>query len=552
MINQNSDWSFIEKPSRPPLSEKEVHYWKQTLKKLLKVGIEVELNLPENNGDCDKQNYMCQCTAVFDAKNPIPATLKCYEQCSSWDEGNCSIAKEHGCVGVNCVAFTQPCSSCSKYDRGCDTCPRRYDKSKDPKYVRKQVSDILKPTNFVGSCGENGIYKVCRDGSLQGDGGIEIATVGRRVEFNSLYEMVSNIMSACEERGAFVNERCSIHVHLLASYLTPGFSSDGNPSSDDGSKFIKTEVTELERPLPEIIMANFHQLVRRYHCALIWLSSAGKSDNEFTRWEKFRKSVLPYSAMQSKMRIVTEDVGSASNSKRKYAMMNYEQMKFNQKGDVSRLHVEGRYMDGNLSPAAVVAHACLLYGLMLKAVEISKYGILEAGDKSYMELQYEIYANLCNSDGPWDGNRFSDTSSLKAYIYDLKNQSRQLVRFVKSAIGDNSPAGEVLSSLAEKPLTYHLMENKSWKEIENILLPERTSNNEMEKYILQLVELGVISECSSAEEWVSVVLSEIQEVEGDATKSKTTGESLKDFVSNLTTQRRIHWSKSLGGFVSSQ
>jgi len=553
MLNQSSDWVFVKKPSRPPLSDRDVHYWKQTLKKLLKVGIEVELNLPENQGDCDKQNYMCQCTAVFDAKKPIPNTLKCYEQCSRWDNGNCDIAKEHGCVGINCVAFKQPCSGCSKYDRGCDSCPQRYDKLKDPRHVRQQVSALLKPTNFVGQCGESGVYKVCRDGSLEGDGGIEIATVGRRVEFDSLYGMISNIMDMCEERGGFVNERCSIHVHLLASYLTPGFSSDGNPSNDAGSKFIKSEVTELERAMPEIILANFHQLLRRYHCALIWLSAAGASTDQFTRWEKFRKSILPYSAVRHRMSTVTANVGTASKSKRKYAMMNYEQMKFNKAGDVSRLHVEGRYMDGNMSPAVVVSHACLLYGLMLKAVEISKYGVLQSGDKDYMDLQNEMYTHLCNSDGPWDGNRFSDTRSLQPYVADLKKQSRQLVRLVKSTLGENSPADEVLNKLAEKPLTYHLIEKRSWKDIESELMPEREVRGAMENSILQLVELGAISECASVDEWIDTASFELfAESAGKPEELNAGKESLQAFVARLTAKRRIHWSKSLGGYVSSR
>lgn len=549
MINQTDDWSFVKKPSRPALSAKQVNYWKQTLRKLLKVGIEVELNLPENNGSCDRQNYMCQCVAVFEAKKPIPNTTNCYEQCTKWDNGNCSIAKEHGCVGVNCVAFKQPCPTCSKYDRGCDTCPDLYSISKDPRNIRDKVTAILKPTNFVGALGESGVYKVCRDGSLKGDGGIEVATVGRRVEFNSIYEMVAKIMKSCEERGAYVDERCSIHIHLLASYLTPGFSED-----DSGSKYIKNEVTELEKPMPEIIVANFHQLIRRYHSALIWLSAAGESHSHLTRWEKFRKSVLPYSAVRSRMSSLVAGVGSASKSKRKYAMMNYEQMKFNAMGDVARLHVEGRYMDGNLSPATVTAHACLLYGLMLKAVEISRFGLLQSGNKDYMDLQNEIYKNLCNNDGPWDGNRFSDTSSLGPFISDLKRQSRQLIRLVKSTLGECAPADDILNKLADKPLAYSLMEKMSWNDIENYLMPETEDYTEVENNILQLVELGAISECADADEWLETAAGQItsSSTQKDGNSGLESKESLQAYVAQLTARRRIHWSKDIGGFVSSR
>jgi hypothetical protein len=547
MINHSDDWIFVNKPSRPPLSPQEAKYWRRTLGKLLKVGIEVELNLPDKNGSCDKQNYMCQCVATFKAKKPMPDTTMCYEQCAKWNNGECSIAKEYGCVGINCVAFKQPCSSCPKYDRGCGSCPERYDKLKDPRYVREKVEDILKPTNFVGALGENGIYKVCRDGSLHGDGGIEVATVGRRVEFNSVYDMVSKIMNVCEEKGAYVNERCSIHIHLLASYLTPGFSED-----DSGSQYIKNEVTELERPMPEIILANFHQLIRRYHCALIWLSAAGKSHDNFTRWEKFRKSILPYSAVRQRMSSLVQGVGSASKSKRKYAMMNYEQMKFDEAGNVMRLHVEGRYMDGNLSPATVTAHACLLYGLMLKAIDISKFGVLQSGDKNYMELQNEIYRNLCNNDGPWDGTRYSDTGCLTPYITNLKQQSKQLIRLVKSTLTEQSPSDEILSKLAEVPLTYHLMKKMSWADIEKSLMPEEEEMGEEETSLLQLIDLGAISECANIEEWVEVAANQLSSSHRRKLGTPASKESLTEFVNKLTLQRKIHWSADVGSFVSNR
>lgn len=544
MINQSKDWTFVNKPSRPALSSKEVRYWKQTLKKLLKVGIEVELNLPEKNGSCDKQNYSCQCTAIFKATKPIKGTSQCYEQCTRWDDGNCSIAKEHGCVGINCVAFRQPCSSCSRYDRGCESCPELYSPAKDPRNIRLRVTGDLKPTNFVGSLGEHGVYKVCKDGSLKGDGGIEVATSGRRVEFDSVYSMISKIMNTCATKGAFVDERCSIHVHLLASYLTPGFSSD-----DSGSKFIKAEVTELERAMPEIIVANFHQLIRRYHCALIWLSAAGESHKNLTRWEKFRKSVLPYSAVRQRMSSLVTNIGSASKSKRKYAMMNYEQMQFNGRGDVTRLHVEGRYMDGNLSAATVTAHAVLLYAIMLKAVEVSKYGLLYSGSTSYMELQNEIYNNLCNRDGPWDGSRFSDTSNLSPYIQNLKKQSKQLIRILRGPMSDLSPAADILSKLADKPLAYSLMEGHSWKEIESWLMPEVSEMDSTEYEILQLVDLGVISSCVDEKEWVGAVAEQIatSAVEGE---SPVTRDSLQKYVANLAAHRKIHWSKEAGSYIS--
>lgn len=550
MLNQTNDWVFVKKPSRPALTDREVNYWKQQLKKLLKVGVEVEVNLPEQEGSCDQQNFFCKCQAVFKAKTPMPDTALCYEQCKKWEDGACAIAKEEGCAGVYCAAFEQPCSSCNKYDRGCSSCPELYNIRKDPRYIREAIGKALAPTRFVGSHGDHGIYKVCRDGSLLGDGGIEVATVGRRVQFGPLYEMVSQIMSLCEEHGAYVNERCSIHVHLLASYLTSGFDDD-----DKGKEYIKNEVTELERPMPEIILANFHQLIRRYQCALIWLSAAGDSPKRLTRWEKFRKSILPYSAAREGMSLVTRSVGSASKSKRKYGLMNYEQMRFTDTGQVARLHVEGRYMDGNLSPATVVSHACLLYGLMLKAVELSRYGVLISGNKPYMDLQNEMYTHLCNKDGPWDGDRHSDTSRLDPYIPDLKKQSRQLVRLVKNVLAEQAPADEILRKLADKPLAHHLIDGDDWSQIEAHLIPEPPQATELERELTRLVDIGAICECDDSEEWVEAVTYQLgvdQEVSHDESSMDELRGSIQAYVSQLAAKQRIFWSPDVGGFVRRQ
>ena len=557
MLNQASEWSFINKPSRPPLSKQEAQYWKQLLSKLLKVGIEIELNLPEKNGSCDRQNFLCQCVATFKPEKPMPNTSNCYEQCKKWDNGNCAIAKEHGCAGIYCRAFESPCPSCSKYDRGCNSCPELYNIKKDPRYIREAVGKLLEPTRFVGATGRSGTYKVCRDGSLLGDGGIEVATVGRRVQFGEIYNMINQIMGSCQSYGAYVNERCSIHIHLLASYLTPGFNED-----DLGSKYIQQEVTELERPMPEIILANYHQLIRKYHCALIWLSASGEQENSITRWEKFRKSILPYSAVKQRMPLVVQEVGSASKSKRKYALMNYEQMKFDEQGRVSRLHVEGRYMDGNLSPATVAAHACLLYGLMLKAVEISQYGVLQSGNKDYMDMQREIYKHLSNNDGGWDANRHSDNSGLKPYITDLKKQSLNLIRLVKNTLRDQSPADEILTALAEKPLAYRRMEKKGkveeskvWTEIEKELLPaQAVTAHQLKEDILRLVDLGAICECESSDEWVEAAthqLSADQGVDNAEEKVVEMRTSIQEYVKELERAQRITWSDRSGGFMSS-
>ena len=540
-IVPTDEWRFNKSFGRPVLSEDSVSYWLQTLKKLLKVGVELEYNLPEKNGTCDRSNYLCPCTAEFRTAEPQPSTSLCYEQCSKWAKGDCTIAKEHGCANIYCLEFTSPCSSCSKYDRGCATCNELFDLKKDPARIRTIIGQELKPTRFVGDYGTHGVYKVCIDNSLlggaDGRGGIEIATVGRRLEFSSLYDMLRGIMSLCKSHGAYLNERCSIHIHLLASYLTPQFSI-----GDLGGNILRGDISELEMPVPEIILANFHQLIRKYQCALTWLSMAGTSTGTMTRWEKFRKSILPYSAALRRMSIVTEETARAG-SKRKYAFMNYEQVKYNKDGDITRLHVEGRHMDGSYSPAAVVAHACLLYGLMLKAVEISRYGVLESGSMSYMSQQRQMFNAICNNDGDYGGPRNSDTSSIIDYIPELQQQSNQLIRLVKFTLKELFPSDQILASLAAKPQAYHLIEGRSWEEIENILVPKSTDNDEVKEDVMRLVNLSALCECRNEEEWVELAISTMKH-------KKMPLAELRKKVTALLQGGSLQWSASIGTFIA--
>lgn len=550
MLNRSADWFFTDKKTRPKLTDAQARVWRHYFEKLLKAGIELEYNLPTNRGTCDRQNYVCECVAVFKPEKPMPETSMCFEQCANWKGGSCEIAKNHGCVGIYCSEYKSPCPSCSKYDRGCNSCPELYDIRRDPNHIRGLISKELQPTKFVGEVGEHGIYKVCKDGSLKGDGGIEVATVGRRVEFNTIYEMLRKIIKLCTNSGAYTDERCSVHIHLLASYLSP-FSDKDLQGGGLNKEYIKDSISELEQPVPEIILANFHQLIRRYHCALIWMGAAGKSKDHLTRWEKFRKPILPYSAVRRRMPQLVGDVGGASSSKRKYAFMNYEPMKFTSAGDISQFHTEARYLDGLLSPAVITAHTCLIYAIALKAVDISKYGVLHAGNKEYMGKQKEILSYLCNNDGGYDGSRHSETKSIWPFVPDLVDQSKELIRLVKNTLRELSPAEEILNRLAEKPVALRLIEGQSWKQIENDLYPDQGETTELGLSIKKLIDTASICECETPEEWVegaSMQIAEEFEVANSAEKVEKLKESVREYVNRKLANGSLFWNQGVGGY----
>ena len=237
---------------------------------------------------------------------------------------------------------------------------------------------------------------------------MEVVTVGRRIDYLEFFKMCKKIIDESVKRGAYVNQSCSIHMHVLAANYSKLF--------DQQEKLgIPKKVSELEREMPEIILANFHQLCRRYQNAITWLTMGLDDPERMTRWEKFRVSVLEISPVVASMSEVKEKVRVHAGGN-KYGWVNYNFVDFGNSGDVSRLHIELRTMDGILSPSIVASVACLYYALMIKAVEISKYGLLEVGDKAWMDQAKQAKKAILNNMKDYkEGDRWGSTKNIMKY-----------------------------------------------------------------------------------------------------------------------------------------
>jgi hypothetical protein len=192
---------------------------------------------------------------------------------------------------------------------------------------------------------------------------------------------------------------------------------------------------------------------------------------------------------------------------------------------------------------------------MLKAVEISQYGVLEAGGKEYMDKQREIYAHLCNNDGPWEGPRHSDTRHLDPYIPELKKQSHELIRLVKTTLAELSPAGEILRKLADKPLAFRRIEGKTWKQIEAELLPRVKDLGRTEHVLLRIIGLSAIYECDSEQEWLEAATHQLATEQGVQDKEesvKALRDTVQSFIAEQKARRNIYWSKEAGSFLNNQ
>lgn len=553
MRNSRDRWTFFQHPSKPKLSSAEILYWKSLLKKVLKVGMEFEFNLPEHGGSCKGDSKTCPCLYMENSacwqecKNKImcekdPMLGRCENRTEKCKSENCSKCKEYKlkCPGINCLNFVSNCFGCEKFEIDCESCPNKFDPLKNPEHIRSAINKELAPSNCYGIVKGYGIHSIKQDGSLEGDSGLEVITVGRRVDYWEFYKMAKKIIDGAIERGAYVNERCSTHMHLLASYYgkTVG-KSEGVPGN----------ISELEKDMPETIVANFHQLCRRYQNAITWMTVALDEKDRMTRWEKFRVSVLNISAVINNMRAVREEVKTNSGGK-KYGWVNYNQTSFNKDGNIKRFHVELRVADGILSPSAVASIACMYYAIMIKAVEISKYGVLEVGDEEWMKQAKEVKDAILNNMKDYGaGDRFGNTENLHKYYDVLRSESYDLVRQLKHILIRIGPCYETLEKLAEMPIALRRIGGETWEDIERDFEVPVSEFDQFDMKISEFIDLRLIDECKSEDEWVEEVSKALREDEEIEIKDNIEGK-VGTYIETKKIEGELIWSERLGSMVT--
>lgn len=556
---------FQQKSHRPPLSREQFEYWMDMLPKILKIGTEFEINLPDSSQILQvKEEQPC-------IHATSPATASCVKDCSNLEdclverhpafcltkstgkflgkEFQCPAKDEAdvkscascpawmlNCRGMNCAMYAPACATCPSFQRKGEVVERGNIR-KDAETIRREVKDLLKPSGFVGETGRHGVLEVKKDNSLINNGGIEVPTVGRRVHWKSFYQMCQNIINPIVERGGFVNERCGQHYHILAGYFNEESGVRGRHA-----------VSEMEEPLPEIVLANLHQLHRRYQLAMFWIMSAGTNPEHLTRWAKFRQSILKFSALRSPMSRVQAElaehiVSMNNNQKGKYASVAYHFCKFDQEGNVSTFHIENRIADGTLSAAVATAWAMLCYALVLKAVRLSQYGTMESGDAEYIQMVKTIQPHLIDGEQrDWGSDRQANTAGLHPYIPWLRENASEMINFLKPELHGLGPAYEILMSLANRPCSARLINGDSWTKIEADLMEEAgfKTGRGSEDEIREVVDLAGIVDCENIGVWIEEVSAHLGQ---DPAR-------VAEVVSQMTRSGRYRWSQPIGALIT--
>jgi len=396
-----------------------------------------------------------------------------------------------------------------------------------PKGVRKDdflppLVEALQPTRDLTNLGRYGVLDVVSEHC-----GIEIQVIGRQPYYPALLEQYRAILDPLVEQGVRARATCGLHYHTL----TVG----------------------LSEPVPEIILANIWNLTRRYAPNLKFLTSAGdrcealcrrRNYNSHLEMVRFTPGVMSMREIQRRLR-ESQRVPEHQN------FLNLEHVVFTDGGAVRDFHLEFRFPDADLSPTSIVAKTFLFLAMLLKAVEMSQYGVIHVGRVQEWRRKVALLDMLSNNDG---NLATSDTSAVTPEVIDeLRAGCRELlellkpifVRFARVACegSDDHPAFEVLSLLAETPLSLLRASGRNWVEIEQ-LLSERaavTSGewDKSDRRLIRLIELAELTRHTSPEAWKWEAARELF----------LTPQELERRLERLDSWRGLKWDTELGTMV---
>lgn len=342
-----------------------------------------------------------------------------------------------------------------------------------------QISQILKdaliPTSSNGKFGDYGVHSVIGDGSLAN--GLELPLVGKRLEFWSNIDQLNTITKLMKDNGAYLHQRAGTHNHMLLSYQ--------NTSN------------EMEKAMPGIIFRNFVQLFRRFAVELVWITSTNKGpNNQITRMENFRRHSGLMRFTPARDNRTTEELVDLLNNE-SYGFLRTEMMKVNGE-NIERFHMELRFPDCTLNPSQIVAMQVFYKAMLLKAIEFSKYGVINAsGSVERFEEQKTLLRALCNQ-----GNERMSTGTTNENLEIIKDRAENMVLYFMNNIKQvDETALEVLEKLAEKPISIRRQEKDNLNAIEKQLLPKDNRDKSHFQEIAKVIDSMAIIGCETKKEW---------------------------------------------------
>ncbi len=387
-----------------------------------------------------------------------------------------------------------------------------------PKGVHKddffpQLVERLHPSRDLMNLGRYGVYDVISEHC-----GIELQIIGRQPYYLALWEQYRAILAVLPA-GIRVRPTCGLHFHVL----TP----------------------TLAQPVPEIVLANLWNLVRRYAPELRFLTSGGDSPAALCRRRNYNShlELVRWSPAPDTMSRIQQRLRESKSVPEHNNFLNLEHVRFDGAGNVSDFHVEFRFPDGDIAPTSIVAKTFLMLALVLKAVELSQYGVIHVGRIREWRRKIQVLDWLSNNEG---NLATSDTRCITPeVIEELRCGTRELLELLKPIFDrwEHNPSFEVLALLAEMPVSLLRASGRDWAEIE-ALLAERAALNgtgldETDRRLMRAIELAQATGCQAREVWQWQI----------AHALLLTPRELEERLDRLDRVRGVRWDERLGAMV---
>jgi len=379
---------------------------------------------------------------------------------------------------------------------------------------QENVRRLLEPSGSLDNLGKWGVLDVQKEHC-----GIEIRIIGRHPYFKALYEQFSYIFDIVQSEGGWTRPTCGMHFHILP--------------------------IGLSEPVPEIILANIWNLTRRYAACLKFISSAGAKPEALCRRRNHNShlEMIKHTPAAMTMQEIKETLDNSRIVPKHQNFLNLEHLTFTEDHDVRNFHLELRFPDADLAPTSVVAKTFLCLAMLFKAIEMSQYGVLHVGKLYEWRRKKELLDMLNNNDGAL---ATSDTSRVTPEVLDeLRAGCRELLELLKPILKrfEHNPSFEVLSSLADTPLSLRLIQGYSWAEIERqlsqIAVLSRPALDNGEKELMRSIELAELTNFSTQTAWKTAAAKALlcSPADVDARLSK------------IIFFRELQWDEQLGTFI---
>jgi len=348
-----------------------------------------------------------------------------------------------------------------------------------------RVRSRLEPSNAFSFLGKLGVLDVQTEHC-----GVEIRIIGRHPDFWALQRQYQQIMQHLLLLGARPRATCGLHFHVL----TPG----------------------LAEPVPEVILANLWNLTRRYAPELKFITSGGDRWNGLCRRRNHNShlELVHHSPVMTPMSEIQQLLQQSYTVPIHQNFLNIEHLEFTETGDVLPFHLEFRFPDADLSPTSVTAKTFLFMALLLKAVDLSQYGVIHVGKIIPWRRKIALLDLLSNNDGTLAS---SDTSGVTPEMMDeLRDGLRELLELLKPVFCRfiDPAALIILHELTEQPISLRRCVGKNWIEIEQALsqsLPqEEFSFDDIDQDLMQHIELEEWCCFSCLERWQSNAAEELK------------------------------------------